>query len=461
MEAIRGCLIATAQQKNIPLASFEGIPLPDRATLQPYLKGGDIEEEEESETDDFGNFAAASAAPTQTMAATTPQQGFDAFNGLSGATSAPEMGQNVPSQQPGMGMMPQQHQQQQPSMGMMNQQQQPSMGMMNQQQQPMGMMNQQQQSIGMTQQQTTGPQTTGWGAFDSLSSTAPSEPQSQMQTQSNDFGGFSAATSSMPSAQQAPGSSGWDALNGLANTTPAPAPLAMSAVSSVPQMQTQNDEMGTFGSSMQSAPTASGWDALDALASSTPAPPPPTLPDASPVLPPDNNLPSTMSNATATSADGFGSFASSSQPPPASQSSGWGALDELASSTPDPVPPTLPSGTASVEASQQQMASHTDDEFGDFYYDDEEENRSDVLYAVTDETGRFEANFLPDATYCICVNDARYVSQIIDLIPFVAATNTTTSPRLNVRSGHPVEVTVRDALSSCTALMTPEPIFSQ
>jgi len=70
----------------------------------------------------------------------------------------------------------------------------------------------------------------------------------------------------------------------------------------------------------------------------------------------------------------------------------------------------------------------------------EEEHRSDVVYGFTDENGLFAANYLPGATYCINVNDARFVSDIIDLIPFDPAEDETNSPSLTLREGQLVEV---------------------
>lgn len=72
----------------------------------------------------------------------------------------------------------------------------------------------------------------------------------------------------------------------------------------------------------------------------------------------------------------------------------------------------------------------------------EERNRSDVLHAFTDENGKFAADVLPGSTYCVCVNDARYVSDIIDLIPYDADADKVSSPSLKISEGRPVEVTV-------------------
>lgn len=72
----------------------------------------------------------------------------------------------------------------------------------------------------------------------------------------------------------------------------------------------------------------------------------------------------------------------------------------------------------------------------------EEENRSDLLRAFTDGDGRFEADYLPGATYCICINDDRFVSNMIDLTPFDPATNETNEPSLDISEGQMVEVIV-------------------
>jgi Thioredoxin-like len=71
----------------------------------------------------------------------------------------------------------------------------------------------------------------------------------------------------------------------------------------------------------------------------------------------------------------------------------------------------------------------------------EEEHNCDVLYAFTDENGTFAADYLPGATYCICVNDARYVSNIIDLIPYDPASGKS-EPLLTISEGRPVEVAI-------------------
>jgi hypothetical protein len=72
----------------------------------------------------------------------------------------------------------------------------------------------------------------------------------------------------------------------------------------------------------------------------------------------------------------------------------------------------------------------------------EEEQTIDMLNAFTDENGTFAADYLPGATYCINVNDARYVSNIIDLIPYDPATGKTSAPSLTISDGQPVEVAI-------------------
>ncbi len=89
----------------------------------------------------------------------------------------------------------------------------------------------------------------------------------------------------------------------------------------------------------------------------------------------------------------------------------------------------------------------TDGNVAGFYvsirsFQGEEKNCSDVLHAFTDKHGRFTADYLPGATYCICVNDARFVSNIIDRIPYEPTTDKTNAPSLNIFAGQPVEVVV-------------------
>ena len=84
---------------------------------------------------------------------------------------------------------------------------------------------------------------------------------------------------------------------------------------------------------------------------------------------------------------------------------------------------------------------------GGFYvslrsFQGERENESDVVSAFTDSDGRFSIDVLPDATYCAYALDARWVSDIVDLIPYQSASNQITPPELSVSGGQAVEVIV-------------------
>ena len=70
----------------------------------------------------------------------------------------------------------------------------------------------------------------------------------------------------------------------------------------------------------------------------------------------------------------------------------------------------------------------------------EEKGHFEPLCAFTGERGRFAADYLPGATYCMYVNDARFVSNTIDLIPFDPTTGKTNAPSLAVRPGQPVAI---------------------
>ena len=72
----------------------------------------------------------------------------------------------------------------------------------------------------------------------------------------------------------------------------------------------------------------------------------------------------------------------------------------------------------------------------------EEKNRVDRSLRVYGRAGKFAADYLPGATYCICIDDARFVSNIIDLIPYEPTTDKTNAPSLNVSPGQPVEIVV-------------------
>lgn len=73
-------------------------------------------------------------------------------------------------------------------------------------------------------------------------------------------------------------------------------------------------------------------------------------------------------------------------------------------------------------------------------FQSEQEGRVERLYAFTDAEGRFWAEVLPDATYCVYVNDVRWISEPVDLIPYRSASSEVTPPRLTAAKGERVEV---------------------
>lgn len=345
VEAIRACLVATSQQTDIPLASFDGISLPDRATLLPYLKEGTEEDdEEETETDDFGDFSTATPPTTTTTpmpahhptAPVAQQTGWGAFDTLSsdahngGGDFMPQQ-QSVAMSSPATGgLMP--AQQQMSNMGL----EAPSFPSMQEQQQPVNNNSQ------------------PWGSIDSTTpvptqmSMQNQQPHQQQQQQLDQFGGFAAASSTMSSGSvQQPASSGWDALDALAPPISTPPTLPSAPV----HQDQQNNDFGDF---------SAGPVSVDSLAN------PSNSGMAHPNAQPTNGMVQT--------ADGdFGGFTSSAPQPSVQQSSGWDALDALASSTPDPPPPSLSNAMTSPQpvpevSSDQGIAapSNEDDDFGDF-----------------------------------------------------------------------------------------------
>lgn len=84
---------------------------------------------------------------------------------------------------------------------------------------------------------------------------------------------------------------------------------------------------------------------------------------------------------------------------------------------------------------------------GGFYvtldsFQGEQKRRRDVLGVFTNADGSFSFDVLPDSTYCAFVCDARWVSEIIDLIPYVSELDQVNTPRLTVVEGMEVEVIV-------------------
>ncbi|PAY19157.1 hypothetical protein CKO51_12410 [Rhodopirellula sp. SM50] len=70
----------------------------------------------------------------------------------------------------------------------------------------------------------------------------------------------------------------------------------------------------------------------------------------------------------------------------------------------------------------------------------EEEGRLDYVYAITDPDGSFSVNVLPDATYCVYVNDEQWVTPTIDLIPYPSDLKKQNALTLNLIKGIPVRV---------------------
>ena len=393
--AIRECLVATSGKKDVPLARFDGIPLPSRATLQPYMNEGTEEDDDETETDDFGDFSAAPvpSAPVavplpptnQTMLPPTQQQqpGFGSFGTVSsihrngGANITPQ------SQSTGMspagGLMPTQHQASTSSMGELGfppMQQQPlsnntqswgSFDSMAQDPHKTSIRHQQQDEFGgfaATSTSSTSmqhPTPSGWNALDALTSPVSEPPPMVTETpltrdqQSNGFGEIS--SSGQPPLGQF---SGWNAPTGL-TTNPTPIHLSLNQPNSTTLSNSQNSTdatqtmNGNFGGVTSSASEPSGWDALDALAASTPSLPPPTLPSvgiSSEILDESSGQAVTPnddgSDDDDDDDDDFGDFAAAQvdQQPLQQQEQQhtpgeWGAIDTLNSPT---VPTRMPAG---------------------------------------------------------------------------------------------------------------------
>uniref|UniRef100_UPI003568E443 thioredoxin family protein n=1 Tax=Stieleria sp. TaxID=2795976 RepID=UPI003568E443 len=70
----------------------------------------------------------------------------------------------------------------------------------------------------------------------------------------------------------------------------------------------------------------------------------------------------------------------------------------------------------------------------------EEEGRLEYVYAITDPDGSFSVDVLPDATYCVFVNDEQWVTPTIDLIPSQSDSQNQNALALNLIKGIPVRV---------------------
>lgn len=87
-------------------------------------------------------------------------------------------------------------------------------------------------------------------------------------------------------------------------------------------------------------------------------------------------------------------------------------------------------------------------------FEGEQERRGDVINCVTDQQGNFSADVLPGATYCVCINDTRDVSDMIDLIP--APTDDALAPTAILHLQKPEMLTI-----SVAAGATKRPVANQ
>lgn len=70
----------------------------------------------------------------------------------------------------------------------------------------------------------------------------------------------------------------------------------------------------------------------------------------------------------------------------------------------------------------------------------EQQNRMDVLYAISDAEGNFTISVLPGSSYYGHVDDNRYFSDIVNWTPYDPKTNASSSPKFSVKEGVPIEV---------------------
>ena len=77
-------------------------------------------------------------------------------------------------------------------------------------------------------------------------------------------------------------------------------------------------------------------------------------------------------------------------------------------------------------------------------FQSDEVGRSDVRYVFTDSEGYFTADVLPNATYCFFVDDSRWVSDTIDLMPYRSVSEEVESPVLQVSDGYKIQVHVTE-----------------
>lgn len=73
-------------------------------------------------------------------------------------------------------------------------------------------------------------------------------------------------------------------------------------------------------------------------------------------------------------------------------------------------------------------------------FQDEQEGRIDFVYRFTDPNGNFTAEVLPDATYAVFLEDDKWVSDAVDLVPYQSDTQRRNSPALLLSEGIPVRI---------------------
>ena len=72
----------------------------------------------------------------------------------------------------------------------------------------------------------------------------------------------------------------------------------------------------------------------------------------------------------------------------------------------------------------------------------EQERRIDYAYSFSDANGNFSADVLPDATYAVFLEDGKWVTNAVDLIPFDSKTGQRKHVELPLSEGIPVRITL-------------------
>jgi hypothetical protein len=79
-----------------------------------------------------------------------------------------------------------------------------------------------------------------------------------------------------------------------------------------------------------------------------------------------------------------------------------------------------------------------------YSFQGERQHYPDSLHAIADANGYFQMDVLPGSTYCAYILDERWVSEISRIAPYDGTTNQAIEPKLIVREGQPVNVTVTE-----------------